>query len=72
MTYAQIMTAKKRHELAAQMLRYAKYNAQCCHNPNCAQPYQVNVKGASNEEVKELQDAICSLLNDDTINIVAI
>lgn len=69
-TYAELQTAKKRHELAAQTLRYAGYKAQCCKNEDCAQPYQVNVKGIDPNTAKELQVLICDLLKDSTLNIV--
>jgi len=68
-TYAELQTAKKRHELAAQTLRYAGYNARCVKNDGCAQPYQVNVKGTS-DTAKELQTLVCGLLKDDTLNVV--
>jgi hypothetical protein len=68
-TYAELQTAKKRHELAAQTLRYAGYKAQCCKNEACAQPYQVNVKGIDSNTAKELQVLVCGLLKDETLNV---
>jgi len=69
-TYAELQTAKKRHELAAQTLRYAGYKAQCCKNEGCVQPYQVNVKGIDSDKAKELQVLVCRLLKDDTLNVI--
>ena len=69
-TYAELQTAKKRHELAAQPLRYAGYKAQCCKNDACVQPYQVNVRGISSDTAKELQVLVCGLLKDETLNVV--
>ena len=70
MKYAALQTAKKRHELGAQTLRYAGYKAKCIKNELCEQPYQVNVAGISSEEAKELQLLICKMLKDDTLNVV--
>ena len=70
MTYATLQTAKKRHELAAQTLRYSGYKAKCVKNNLCEQPYQVNVEGINGETAKELQVLICQLLKDSTLNVV--
>lgn len=70
MTYAELQTAKTRHELAAKTLRYAGYKAECVKNEVCNQPYQVNVNGINAETENELQMLICRLLKDDTLNVV--
>lgn len=69
MNFAQITSAMKNHQTAAQIIRYAGFSAKCVKNTECEQPYQVNVKCTS-EEAKQLQIQMCKMLKDDTINIV--
>jgi hypothetical protein len=63
---------KAQHQLAAKTLRYAGYKAKCIFNGLMEQPYEVHVKGISDNECKELQLILCSMIKDDRINIINI
>ena len=63
---------KTQHQLAAKTLRYAGYKAKCIFNGLMEQPYEVHVKGISDNECKELQLILCSMIKDDRINIINI
>ena len=63
---------KAKHQTVAKTLRYAGYKARCIFNALMEQPYEVHVKGISNDECKELQLRFCAMLKDDRINIINI
>lgn len=61
---------KTKHQTAAKTLRYAGYKAKCIFNGLMEQPYEIQVKGISSDEAKELQLRFCAMLKDDRINII--
>lgn len=69
MTYAQLTTAMKDHQLAAKLLRYAGVSAKCVKNEICTQPYQVNAK-CTKEQAGQMQEMISSMVNGRQINII--
>jgi hypothetical protein len=62
MTFAQLSTAKAKHEVAAKTARYCGYNAKCVKNTNEVQPYEVVVVGVSVDQCKGLQVSLENLL----------
>jgi len=66
------LQSQKTHKKVAKILRYSGYKATCIMNKDFNfNQYEVQIKGISSNELKELYNVVFSMFNNTMINLIA-